>query len=614
MSRGLFVLLVLLLFACDPGRGGGLPDIDTRSAPDARPDGFVPVTDLRDGDEVSETRAPPLDLSVPDLPPDQSPPLLFNEVLTKDPGGGPDWFELIAAGDEAVHLADFSVVDGDPSHFLESLPDVWLEPGELYTVEAVGVGGWTPSPHVPFKLGGNDSLVLASGGQLVDRVDWHGQGPPTGTSLCRLPDGDPVWRLCRPTAGGANEDLNINPYTCYDPFLWDRVISVELALDSGAWESMLAAPEAEAYFMGDFLFDTMEIADVAIRIKGGSSISEIAAGGTNRFSFKVDFNKYVPFQKLCGFGKVFLNNGWGDPSLLREHLAFRLARSLGVPAPRSAFVDLTVAGQRLGVYLMVEPVDDDAFLEENFADDKGDLYEAEPPAGALADLGPTFGDYPGLDLKTNQGTTTHTALLAFIEALNHGQPETWPLVLRINDTLRYLAWNTVLTNLDSYNGTGANYYLYEKDGVFSLVPWDADEAFGAHGCGCGPDALLNFALDEPTCGPLAERPLLEKLLAVPEYAGKYRGYVEALLSGGFEPATFALWKEAAADIIRPKLEEGVYFQSVDAFEAALADGTDGGPFGLQSFVVERSGHLADQLVGAAPTTHGGLGNCPPETR
>jgi len=614
MSRGSPVLLVLLLFACDPGRGEGLSGMDTLSAPDAGPDGMVPATDLRGGDEVHETRAPHLDLSVPDLPPDQSPPLLFNEVLTKNLSGGADWFELIAAGDEAVHLAEYSVVDGNPSHSLEPLPDVWLEPGDLFTVKAGAAGDWAPSPHVPFKLGGNDSLVLARDGQLVDQVEWHGQGPPLGTSLCRLPDGDPAWRLCWPTAGGANEDLVIKPFTCYDPFLWDRVIPVELALDSGAWETMLAAPEAEEYVTGDFLFDTMEVANVAIRIKGGSSITKIAAGGTNRFSFKVDFNKYVPFQMLCGFGKVFLNNGWGDPSLLREHLAFRLARSLGLPAPRSAFVDLTVAGQHLGVYLMVEPVDDDVFLEEHFKDDKGDLYEAGAPAGALADLGPTFGDYPGFDLKTNQETADHGALLAFIQTLNHGPPETWPSVLRINDALRYLAWNTVLVNLDSYNGTGANYYLYEEDGVFSLVPWDADKAFGAHDCGCGPDALLDFALDEPTCGPLAERPLLEKLLAVPEHAGKYRGYVEALLSGGFEPATFALWKEAAADIIRPGLEEGVYFESVDAFEAALADGADGGPFGLQSFVVERSGQLADQLAGTAPTTHGGLGNCPPETR
>ena len=535
-------------------------------------------------------------------------------MLTKNLPGGADWFELLATGDEAVHLAEYSVVDGNPAHPLASLPDLWLEPGERVMIQAVGADEPTAVPHVPFKLGGNDRLILARDGELVDTIAWPGQAPSMGTSLCRLPDGDSSWQLCRPTGGGANEDLVIKPFTCFDPFLWDRVVPVELALDDESWAAMLAAPEAEEYVTGDFVFDAMEVANVAIRIKGGGSIPLIAAGGTNRFSFKVDFNKYVEDQTLCGFGKVFLHNGWGDPSLLREHLAFRLARTLGIPAPRSAFVDLTVAGQHLGVYLMVEPVDDDVFLEEHFKNDKGDLYEASAPAGALSDLGPSYADYPGFDLKTNQDSTDHAPLLSLIQTLNHGAPETWPTVLHINDTLRYLAWNTVLVNLDSYNGTGANYYLYEEDGVFTPVPWDGDEAFGGHSCGCAPDALLELALDEPTCGPLAERPLLDKLLTIPEYAAKYRGYAEALLGAGFEPATFAAWRTHAADVIRSPRADGVYFESLDAFEAALTDGAEEGPFGLQAFVEARTVTLADQLAGAAPTTRDGQGNCPTDAR
>ena len=35
---------------------------------------------------------------------------------------------------------------------------------------------------------------------------------------------------------------------------------------------------------------------------------------------------------------------------------------------------------------------------------------------------------------------------------------------------RYLALNTLLVNLDSYNGSGHNYYLYEHAGVFAVIP------------------------------------------------------------------------------------------------------------------------------------------------
>ena len=42
-----------------------------------------------------------------------------------------------------------------------------------------------------------------------------------------------------------------------------------------------------------------------------------------------------------------------------------------MPAPRASFVDLTVAGEHLGLYTMVEQVDKD-FLAKHFEDDDGD--------------------------------------------------------------------------------------------------------------------------------------------------------------------------------------------------------------------------------------------------
>jgi spore coat protein CotH len=41
-----------------------------------------------------------------------------------------------------------------------------------------------------------------------------------------------------------------------------------------------------------------------------------------------------------------------------------------------------------------------------------------------------------------------------------------------------MAVSTAWSNLDSYQGSLAhNYYLYEQDGVFSLLPWDYNESF-----------------------------------------------------------------------------------------------------------------------------------------
>ncbi|MDO7203576.1 CotH kinase family protein [Paraclostridium bifermentans] len=43
--------------------------------------------------------------------------------------------------------------------------------------------------------------------------------------------------------------------------------------------------------------------------------------------------------------------------------------------------------------------------------------------------------------------------------------------------------NTFLVNLDSYSGgMYHNYYLYEKDGVSEILPWDLNMSFGGFCC------------------------------------------------------------------------------------------------------------------------------------
>jgi spore coat protein CotH len=55
----------------------------------------------------------------------------------------------------------------------------------------------------------------------------------------------------------------------------------------------------------------------------------------------------------------------------------------------------------------------------------------------------------------------------------------------VDGLLRYMAVSMALFNLDSYQGSLAhNYYLYEQDGVFSLLPWDCNESCGIFSMGC----------------------------------------------------------------------------------------------------------------------------------
>ncbi len=49
----------------------------------------------------------------------------------------------------------------------------------------------------------------------------------------------------------------------------------------------------------------------------------------------------------------------------------------------------------------------------------------------------------------------------------------------VDQILRYLAAHTIVVNLDSYSSSMAqNYYIYEKDGKLTILPWDYNLAWG----------------------------------------------------------------------------------------------------------------------------------------
>ncbi|MBC8569278.1 CotH kinase family protein [Oscillospiraceae bacterium NSJ-54] len=110
----------------------------------------------------------------------------------------------------------------------------------------------------------------------------------------------------------------------------------------------------------------------------------------------------------------------------------------------------------------------------------------------------------------------------------------------VDSTLRYIAANAVLVNLDSYFGTMLhNYYLYEEDGRLSVLPWDYNLSFGGFQSG-DASAAVNFPIDTPVSGAtLAERPLIGKLLEVEEYQETYHSYLRQIVDGYFLNGTFA---------------------------------------------------------------------------
>jgi spore coat protein H len=447
-----------------------------------------------------------------------------------------------------------------------------------------------------------------------------------------------------------------------DPFYPDRVVTVRFVMTEENWTYLKEHASEKPYVKADMWYDGELLPDIAVRPKGNSSLSSTIGSRSIKFGLKADLNFFNSESNLDGVKKLNFNNGWGDPTFMYEILSYELFQQMGIPTPRTSFVDVYLNDIHLGLYTMVEQIDQN-FLAQYFVNTTGNLYKPSGPEGYLnwteedlseaekaaindvsnINLGggnlnqilKALGLYTApeeesgtgyleqMGLKTNENKPNYTALFRLLDILNNELDETFVTeiekVLDVDQVLRYLAVSAVLVHLDNYIGSGRNYYLYEVNGYFTIIPWDLNMSFGHFNVGLDRDSIINFLIDEPTSGAIAERPLVARLLAVPEYLDKYHEYISEMIDGPFSSEVMNSRIDEITEMIRPyvKADTNKFF-SYQSFESLIGEGMTSivGPrgitlrvfIGLKSFIVERIESIKKQLSGELPSTNNGEGN------
>ncbi len=157
-------------------------------------------------------------------------------------------------------------------------------------------------------------------------------------------------------------------------------------------------------------------------------------------------------------------------------------------------------------------------------------------------------------------------------------------------------------NWDSYLGhTGHNYFLYEEDGVLSILPWDYNLAFGTYALGMtdpikDPNILINYPINTPAEGEvMLNRPLYHNLMKHDEYFARYHAYFDKLLSEYFESGYFERFIDATRDMISPYVrKDPTAFCSYEDY--LLAADT------ITNFCLLRAKSVRGQLNGTIPST------------
>ena len=126
--------------------------------------------------------------------------------------------------------------------------------------------------------------------------------------------------------------------------------------------------------------------------------------------------------------KLNFNNGFKDPTFVREKIFYDVCEAAGILSPRATFAEVTFNGTPWGFYTVVEQIDDQ-FLDRSIGDDEGHLFKAGSNFGggddeaSLVYLGSDTALYENAyDLKQTESNGWED-LIDFIEFINNASDQ-----------------------------------------------------------------------------------------------------------------------------------------------------------------------------------------------
>ncbi len=391
-------------------------------------------------------------------------------------------------------------------------------------------------------------------------------------------------------------------------FSSDRVHEIDIRVPDEVWEDMLVNAIDEEYVLATLVIDGERYPGVGLRPKGNNSKTTLFERGLTRFSWKVEFDHYVKGMHYHGLDKMALNASYQDNSYLKDFVAYDMTRHMGEPAPLLSFAQLSLNGAPIGLYQVVEEIED-SFALRNYGARHGKLYK--PDYRRLRDENRDVAlRYSGDELDGYDNIFRHARTRIndrdkrrLIRALKLSQsPGTIAQAVDIDHVLPFFAVQVFAVNTDGYLGvTGHNYFLYEHGGRLSMLPWDFNLAFATYslwrdnGDKSAGD-YVNFPIDTPGPGEtMVNRPMFHNLMQADGYFVRYHEAMDELISGYFESGIFGKRFDEMMERIKPYvLSDTTRFCSYGDFLLGART--------LKRFCLLRAQSVRGQLDGDIPST------------
>ena len=314
-----------------------------------------------------------------------------------------------------------------------------------------------------------------------------------------------------------------------DDFFNSNVLhEIRLEIRPNEWTKLKENFLDNTYYAADFhwFFNGKEKIEeqVGIRSRGLGSRSGVKPG------LRVDFNRYDFNNRFLGLKSFVLRNNSQDASMIHERISMEFLRRMGIPAPRVAHTKLYVNDDYVGLYTIVEAVDND-FLTHSFGENGGYLYSYQY-------TDPFLFEYRGADPakyspipfspENNSSKPDAAPIEAMVRTVNQSTDAQFASAvsqyIKMPEFLTEIAVENFLVEQDGLLGNYGmnNLYLYRfQNKVLSqFIPWDKSNTF--------------FQTDWPIMHNINSNVLSRRAMLVPEYLAAYRDALQraADLAGG----------------------------------------------------------------------------------
>ena len=235
-------------------------------------------------------------------------------------------------------------------------------------------------------------------------------------------------------------------------------------------------------------------------------------------------------------------------------------------ASRATHAAVYINDKYYGLYISVEHIDDE-FLQNRFEDASGNLWKCLWPAD-LAYRGENPGNYfpfyeetRPYQLKTNLDEYDYSQLARLIKIINAKPdflfPDSLETILAVPEVLKYFAVNNLVGGWDDYCFLKNNYYLYYEPAqdIFHWIPYDYDNTFGVDWFDINWSIINPYTFDKIDGG---DRPLVDRIMQVPEYKNLYSHFLEFYLEKFFEINRFESKLFSIKDKITPFVEADTF--------------------------------------------------------